>query len=78
MPILYDIVESKDFRSRTGEPFQLRLLHNVPGNTWGIDTTNTMNPYFGYSEKGARKTFKHMSKHYEEAQLKGEMERGEI
>lgn len=60
MPILFDVVETKNLISRkTGEEYQVRLLKN--GDNWGIDNTIDMNPRFGYNEQEARKVYNNIA-----------------
>lgn len=54
MPVLFDIVEE----TKIDDNLTYRLLNR--GDDWGVDDTLTMNPVFGYSEKGARNTYKRL------------------
>jgi hypothetical protein len=61
-PILFNIIETMDLTANSGEEFKLRLLCN--GDSWGVDSTLTMNPVFGYNEESARKVYKRIGESY--------------
>lgn len=58
MPILFDIVEVTKMVSSTGEVYERRLLRR--DDDWGIDDSMRMESVFGYTEDGARKTYRRL------------------
>lgn len=57
MPILFDIIETTKIEKGI-DSFEIRLLKR--DDDWGVDSTRSMEPTFGYSEDGARRTYKEL------------------